>query len=91
MKTKIAGVSVSTETPPKREELLKLALEGKKYQNFNIPEATEAINKEIDKSGLYQSNTPKSPSKKEPSTGNPAKSNPKSVAKSKEADKGKVD
>lgn len=48
---KIAGVSVNTENPPKKEDLIKSALKTVEY--YRTPNATELIEKKIDKSGLY--------------------------------------
>lgn len=58
MKSKrVAGVSVNTENPPKKEQLLKSILNTPKYQNdaSAIPE----INAEIKRSGLYSDVTAK--------------------------------
>lgn len=90
MKNRIAGVSVSTENPPKREELVKQALKGRDYQNFNQPEALEAINKEIDKSGLYKSDTSKSEKPAKPVSGGDTIGDIKPAAGGKKTDKKQV-
>lgn len=58
---RIAGVSVNTEVPPTREELVNSALQSKDFYRLPQDEAIVKINKEIDKSGLYKNNVTKEP------------------------------
>lgn len=48
---KIAGVSVNTEHPPKKQDLIKSAL--KTVDFYRNPDAKELIEKAIQESGLY--------------------------------------
>lgn len=57
---KVAGVSVNTEFPPTRKELVASAMQSKEFYKNN--DALEEINQQINKSGLYR-NIPKNPSK----------------------------
>lgn len=54
---KIAEVSVNLEALPSREDLIKLALNTKKYKGKH--NALELINKEIDGTKLFQTVKPK--------------------------------
>jgi len=49
---KIAGVSVNLECLPTKEQLVRMALSQKRFQNCD--NALELINKEIKESGLYR-------------------------------------
>lgn len=57
---KIVGVSVNTENPPSRKDLINSALQSAEY--YRKQNAIEEINEKINKSGLYRS-IPKKPKK----------------------------
>lgn len=50
---KIAGVSVNTEFPPSKEDLIKSALQSKDYYRTPKQDALKDINAKIKQSGLY--------------------------------------